>query len=328
MALPPDGYRPPDVMKRIHDKAVQLTAGMTNPYDEATAIQDYLRSGAFRYTLRPAVAPAGVDPLDFFLFDSHEGYCQYFATAMGDMLRSLGIPTRLVNGYGAGTFDTTQNRYVVRDEDAHTWVESYFPGYGWIPFEPTNDGTYFTIPRGSPAGPNLCLRDNNCDTPTGPTGAGGIPVVPNTGRSGGNQDVGGGAGFGPAGFRFHVPDATTLTRIVGILLALLLLLAALVARYLRPRTVAAVWKRTLVLARLAGADLEPGETPLELSRRLSNVFPEASASMRALAGGFVVAAYAPPDMAQSTRAAVMEAWTSLRPLMLRRVAGRLRPGRA
>ena len=327
MSLPAEGYRPPDVMNRVHNLALQLTAGMTNPYDMATAIQDYLRSGVFRYTLKPQVAPAGVDSLDFFLFTSHEGYCQYFATAMGDMLRSLGIPTRLVNGYGAGNFDTTKNRWEVRDEDAHTWVESYFPGYGWIPFEPTNDGTYFAIPRGTVTGPNLCLRDSNCDIPTGPTGGGGIPVVPNPGRTGGNQDSGGGAGFGPSGFRIHAPDATTLTRIVGVLLALLLILAAVVARYLRPRTVMGVWKRTLVLARLAGADVQTGETPLELSRRLARVFPEAAPSVRALAGGFVVAAYAPADLAQSTRASVMEAWSSLRPLMLRRVAGRFKPGR-
>jgi len=331
MALPAEGYRPPDVLNRIHNLALQLTAGVTNPYDQAIAIQDYLRSGAFHYTLKPPAAPHGTDPLDYFLFSSpspHEGYCQYFATAMGDMLRSLGIPTRLVNGYGSGSFDTSTNRYIVRDEDAHTWVESYFPGFGWIPFEPTNDGTYFAITRGTPAGPNLCLRDNNCDTPTGATGPGGIPVVPNPGRTGGNQDSGGGAGFGPSGFRFHLPDATTLTRIVGVLLALLLVLAALVARYLRPRSVAGVWKRTLVLARLAGAEVHPGETPLELSRRLSRAFPEAASSVRDLAGGFVVAAYAPPDLAQSTRSSVMEAWTSLRPLMLKRVAGRFRPGRA
>jgi hypothetical protein len=328
MGLPAEGYRPPDVMNRVRNLALQLTAGTTNPYDAAMKIQDYLRSGVFRYTLKPQIAPAGTDPLDFFLFSSHEGYCQYFATAMGDMLRSLGIPTRLVNGFGSGSFDTSQNRWIVRDDDAHTWVESYFPGYGWIPFEPTNDGAYFTIPRGAPTGPNTCLRDNNCDTPTGSTGPGGIPVVPNPGRSGGNQDAGGGAGFGPSGFRIHIPDASTVTRIVGILFALLLLFAAVVARYLRPRTVMGVWKRTLVLARLAGADLQPGETPLELSRRLARVFPEAASSVRALAGGFVVAAYGPPDLAQSTRASVMEAWGSLRPLMLRRVAGRFRPGRA
>ena len=326
IGLPAEGYRSPEALKYVHDLAVQLTAGLTNPYDKATAIQDYLRSGVFRYTLKPDQAPAGTDPLEYFLQTSHAGYCQYFATAMADMLRSLGIPTRLVNGYGSGTYDTSQHRYVVRDENAHTWVEAYFPHYGWIPFEPTNDGTYFTIPRGTPAGANLCLTDNNCDTPTGPSGAAGVPNQQNAGRSGGTQDTGG-AGIGPSGLRFHLPDAGTMTRVVGVLVALLLLLAAMAARYLRPRSVMGVWKRTLVLARLSGADVSPGETPLELSRRLSRVFPEAAGPMRALTGGFVVAAYAPPELAQSTRASIMEAWTSLRPLMLTRVAGRFRPGR-
>jgi hypothetical protein len=242
------------------------------------------------------------------------------------MLRSLGIPTRLVNGFGEGTYDSSQRRYVVRGEDAHTWVESYFPGYGWIPFEPTNDGKYFDIPRGTASGPNLCLRDLNCDTPTGSSTPGGLPGVTNPGRTGGNQDPTGGVS-GPGGLRLRVPDANTLTRIVGVLVALLLLLFAVAVRYLRPRTVMGVWKRTLVLARLSGADVQPGETPLELGRRLGGVFPEAAPWVRSLTNGFVVAAYAPPDLAQSTRASVMEAWTSLRPLMLRRVVGRFRPGR-
>ena len=327
MALPSDGYRPPDVMKAIHDLAVQLTAGATNPYDAALAIQDYLRGSTFRYTLAPQLAPRGVDPLYYFLFTSHEGYCEYFATAMGDMLRSLGIPTRLVNGYGGGTYDTTQNRYIVRGEDAHTWVESYFPGYGWIPFEPTNDGTYFSIPRGLPSGTSVCLRDNNCDTPTGVPGAGGVLPTQNPGRIGGNKETGGAAGPGGA-FGLKAPDATTLTRIAGVLLALLLVLAVLISRYLRPRTVMGVWKRTLVLARLAGAQIQPGETPLELSRRLARVFPEAAPAVRTLSSGFVVAAYAPPDLAQTARPSVMEAWSALRPLMLKRVAVRFRPGRA
>jgi transglutaminase-like putative cysteine protease len=325
MGLPAEGYRAPAVLKAVHALALQLTAGTTNPYDAAMAIQSYLRSGNFHYDLN-AVQRPGVDPLYSFLFDTRTGYCEYFATAMGDMLRSLGIPTRLVNGYGGGQFDTTQNRWVVRGEDAHTWVEAYFPSYGWIPFEPTADGTYLPISHSLPTGPNLCLRDNQCDTPTGPP-VGVVTGSQDPGRIGGNKDTGGNAG-GTGGFRLRPPDATTLTRIAGVLVALLLLIAVVVSRYLRPRTVMGVWKRTLVLARLAGADVQPGETPLELTRRLARVFPEAAASLRSLASGFVVAAYAPPDVAQSTRGTVMEAWSALRPLMLKRVAVRFRPGRA
>jgi hypothetical protein len=85
-----------------------------------------------------------------------------------------------------------------------------------------------------------------------------------------------------------------------------------------------VWKRTLVLARLAGAQRRSGETPYELGRRLAQAFPEASGPVRALADGFVVSAYAPPDIASTSKTSVMEAWTSLRPMLLRRMASRLR----
>jgi hypothetical protein len=323
-SLPGDFYRSQDVTNRIAALARRITAGKTNPYDQATAIEAYLRSGVFHYDLNPII-PYHVDSLDYFLFTGHHGYCQYFAMAMADMLRSLGIPTRLVNGYGPGLFDTATEEYIVRGEDAHTWVESYFPGYGWIPFEPTNDNTYFPIARGTESS-NLCLSDDHCDNPVSPPGSVQLPAVhtPKSPANVGGQD----SPTGPTGFQFRAPDASTLTTIAGVLLAVLLMLAAFAARYLRPRTVMGVWKRMLVLARLAGAEIEPGETPLELTRRLARVFPEAAASLRDLASSFVVAAYAPPDLARSTRGSVMEAWAALRPMMMRRVARRFRPGRA
>ena len=109
---------------------------------------------------------------------------------------------------------------------------------------------------------------------------------------------------------------------------MLLVLFAAAARYLRPRSVMMVWKRTLVLARLAGAERRTGETPFELSRRLARTFPEAAEPVRSLADGFVVSAYAPPDLAGSARASVMDAWATLRPMLLRRLVSRLRPNRA
>ncbi len=244
------------------------------------------------------------------------------------MLRLLGIPTRLVNGFGPGTYQSTFNRYVVTAADAHTWVEVYFPNYGWIPFEPTPDQTYSPIPRGQSTG-TICVNDTLCGV-VGTTGGGGSVPTPSNrevGRPGGNQNGATNAGGGAGGFKLGIPDAGTLTRILAVLLAVMLLLAAYVSRYLRPRSVMGVWQRTLVLARLAGAAALPGETPFELGRRLARVFPEAEAPMRALAGGFAVAAYAPPDLAAETRAGVMEAWAQLRPLMLKRVLSRARPHR-
>lgn len=320
----PQGYRDAAVLTRIHQLALDVTqnAGATTPYDKAKAIETYLRDPAnYTYTLTPPIAPSNVDPISYFLFDSHKGYCEFFATAMGDMLRSLGIPTRLVNGFGPGGYDTTIQAYVVRSEDAHTWVESYFPNYGWIPFEPTPDGLYSTISRG-PSGSNPCLRDSQCDpsTSTPGTGVPGPPVKePND-----PSQLGPAGNTGAGHFSFRLPDAGTLTKIVGIVLAVLLVLFAAAARYLRPRSVMMVWKRTLVLARLAGAQRRSGETPYELGRRLAQTFPEASGPVRALADGFVVSAYAPPDIAGTSRTSVMEAWAALRPMLLRRVASRLR----
>src|SRR2546423_5598828 len=327
--LPQGGYRKQFVEQEIHDLAVRIVtnAGATTPYDKAAAIEAYLRNPSnFTYSL-DAKTPDGVDPMEYFLFQSNKGYCEFFATAMGDMLRSLGIPSRLVNGFGPGTFDAQTNQFVVRGEDAHTWVEVYFPKYGWIPFEPTADNlsVYTQIPRG--AGPQAtCLRDNNCSDPTGGTT---IPLgggsTPGSARGERNDPA---SGPSIAGIRVSsVLDASTATKILGGFIALLLLLLVVVSRYLRPRSVMAVWSRTLALARLAGAERRPGETPLELGRRIRRTFPETAEPISALADGFVVAAYAPPEVAATSRSSVMEAWSNLRPMLLRRVLARLRPTR-
>jgi hypothetical protein len=323
-SLPATGYRSPDVLDRIHKKALEVTAGATTIYDKVTAIEAFLRSPQFTYDLSTPKPPLGNDPIDYFLFTSKRGYCAYFATAMGDMLRTLGIPTRLVNGFGPGNFDTVLNTMVVRSLDAHTWVEVYFPTYGWIPFEPTPDGVYFPIGRGIPGGATPCLRESGCTSPPSTsTKPGDVPPVPAGNTHGTTGSSGGGSSF-----KLRIPDAGTLTKIAGVLLALFLIVLAAAARYLRPRTVMSVWKRMLVLTRLAGAERRPGETPSELGRRLAQTFPEASEPVRTLAGGFVVAAYAPPEVAATGRTTVMEAWSALRPFLLRRIAARLHLTRA
>ncbi|PIE80698.1 MAG: hypothetical protein CSA11_07185 [Chloroflexi bacterium] len=116
--------------------AAQLTAGLGNPYDKATAVQNYLREN-ITYNDQIDSPPADADPIHYTLFESQEAYCTYYASAMAIMLRSQGIPTRIVNGYAQGDFDEETNSYRVRASNAHTWVDVYFPDYGWIQFEPT-----------------------------------------------------------------------------------------------------------------------------------------------------------------------------------------------
>ncbi|HEY4027772.1 MAG TPA: transglutaminase domain-containing protein [Candidatus Dormibacteraeota bacterium] len=311
------GYRSRATLQRIQDLARRITAGRDKPYDQATAIEAYLRSN-FQYTLTPTEPPAGVDPLEYFLFTSREGYCEYFASSMGDLLRSLGIPTRLVNGYGAGSYDEKLGRYVVKESDAHTWVEAYFPGYGWIPFEPTPDGTYFPIPRGTTAA--VCAVDSEVCNAGDTTGAGTGEVNPRPDKG---DLLGGDAGLGGGGLsRSPVPGGFPV-----VVLGLLLVLAAAwlaASRYLRPRTVSGVWKRVFLLSGLAGVRTEAGETPLEFGARLAREIPEAARPARELAERFAIAAYAPREVAVGSRPGVLAAWEELRPLLLRRVRGRVR----
>jgi protein-glutamine gamma-glutamyltransferase len=111
-------------------------AGATNQFDMVMAVTSYLQRN-YRYTLALPPVPAGRDPVDWFLFDVKTGYCEQFATAEALMLRSLGIPARLVTGYATGDYDPILNQAVVREHDAHAWVEVLFPDYGWVPVDPT-----------------------------------------------------------------------------------------------------------------------------------------------------------------------------------------------
>jgi transglutaminase-like putative cysteine protease len=125
----------PAVDPRIPRLAEQITASAKNNYDKAIAIEAYLRTN-FGYTLQLSrTVPA--DPLANFLFERKQGHCEYFASSMAVMLRELGIPSRLVNGFRTGEFNDLTSQYLVRASNAHSWVEAYFPGYGWVAFDPT-----------------------------------------------------------------------------------------------------------------------------------------------------------------------------------------------
>lgn len=120
---------------QIEVLAKRLTRSAGNNYDRAIEIQNYLRNN-FGYTLDPpGIEPS--QPIASFLFKSRKGFCEYFASAMAVMLRSLGIPARLVNGFQTGSYNRVGKDFIVRARDAHSWVEVCFPGYGWISFDPT-----------------------------------------------------------------------------------------------------------------------------------------------------------------------------------------------
>jgi protein-glutamine gamma-glutamyltransferase len=125
----------PALDARIPELAKGVAAKARTPYDKAVAIEAFLRS-RFSYTLELTGKP-GDDPLAHFLFETHAGHCEYFASAMTIMLRTQGIPSREVNGFLPGEFNDLAGDYIVRASDAHSWVEAYFPGSGWVTFDPT-----------------------------------------------------------------------------------------------------------------------------------------------------------------------------------------------
>ena len=128
-------HLPDWVPDRVLALARDLTATEPTPYDRALAIETYLRT--FPYTLDVPLPPPDRDVVDYFLFDLQRGYCDYYATAMVVLARAAGLPARLVIGYFSGTYDADQSCYIVTEADAHAWVEVYFPGSGWVEFEPT-----------------------------------------------------------------------------------------------------------------------------------------------------------------------------------------------
>lgn len=127
---------PNTITKRTLDLAREITKNYNNPFDKAQAIERYLRS-ELTYNEQLPTPPAGVDRVDYILFTAKEAYCDYYASSMIVMLRSLGIPARLTAGFARGTYDSEKDVFHVINADAHSWVEVYFPRYGWIEFEPT-----------------------------------------------------------------------------------------------------------------------------------------------------------------------------------------------
>ena len=171
----------PEIPDRIGELARQVVeeAEATTRYDQARAIEAYLRQYAYDLTLPPP--PLDQDVVDYFLFDAQRGFCDYSATAMTVMLRTLGIAARYASGYHTGTFDHAIGAWVVQENDAHAWTEVFFPGYGWLTFEPTPTQPVFELPASRPGGteygPGQAAVGEEASIPTILLWAGGLVVL-------------------------------------------------------------------------------------------------------------------------------------------------------
>ncbi|HTR52181.1 MAG TPA: transglutaminase domain-containing protein, partial [Kofleriaceae bacterium] len=147
----PRGYEdylqlPDEITARTYELAAKITAGYPTQYDKALAIERWLDQN-LTYTLE-LKEPGGREPIDFFLFDRKQGHCEYFASAFAILARAAHIPTRQVNGFLGGEWNEYQSYVAVRAGDAHSWDEVYFPGAGWVTFDPTPPDRHDPLGRG------------------------------------------------------------------------------------------------------------------------------------------------------------------------------------
>lgn len=144
---------PENLAARLQPLGENITEGKDTPYDKAQAITIYLRD-EIEYSTSLAPPPQGVDPLLWVLFDYKKGFCMYYASAEVMILRSLGIPARMVVGFSQGEADDQTHIFTVRKVNAHAWPEVYFPEIGWVEFEPTGNQDPLVRPTSPPPTPS------------------------------------------------------------------------------------------------------------------------------------------------------------------------------
>lgn len=132
-----DTQLPESLPQEVRELGAKLTKGSRTRYEAVKSVESYLKN-RYKYNLNPDSLPSGEDFTANFLFVQQKGYCDHFSTAMAVLLRTQGIPARWVKGYAPGQMsEEDPHQFIVSYSDAHSWVEVYFPGVGWVPFDPT-----------------------------------------------------------------------------------------------------------------------------------------------------------------------------------------------
>ncbi len=266
----PEGFSP-----RVTELAASLTLTATTPYDKAKAIESYLRTITYNDAI--AAPPADADPIEYFLFTIREGYCDYYATSMAMMLRTLGIPARTASGYAEGIFDEESGLYFISERDAHTWVEVFFPGLGWVEFEPTAGESPLNRPTGT-EDPNATLTQNEVEPTPDPN----LAQRPDEQQP--QQDPGafdaGADGEGTGGFAWWVwALLTPVILIVGLLLIRRVQSSGPTA--FTPDLPIILFERLQRWGARIGVVAQPSETPYEQARAWSRALPEGAPPIRA-----------------------------------------------
>ncbi len=308
----------PAYSDRTKALARDLASGKDNPFDVAISIQNYLRLN-LAYNENISNPPDSRDLVDYFLFESKQGYCTYYASAMAEMLRIVGIPSRVVTGFYPAAYDLNAGGYLYRDRNAHAWVEAYFPGYGWISFEPT--AARIPISHGlEDLGAGIAGAMNPSPLPSGqlPSPSGDMASV--TSATGETSHA---AGFtGTAGWALWAS--------LGLLLALFGGLFGWWLWGLRGMSAASrFFMRMHRGASWSGIRARPSMTPYEYATMIAEHVPDSEADVRYLADLYVRERYGRQPVTETELWKARQSWLRLRILFLRHLIwGRWRrPGR-
>ena len=302
---------PEELPQRIRDLAMQITAPYDSAFERARALERYLRE-EIAYNEMIAAPPSGQDGVDYFLFGVREGYCDYYASAMATMARAVGIPARLAAGYTQGEFDGERGAYRVKERNAHAWVEVFFPGYGWVEFEPTANEPLIVRPVGP--------------IDTSGTGSG----DPNQGSDEDDEDKYGEdpeIGPGPAGGMFRQAGWWPLSIFWTMVLAIGLLLASLggaVLWILRrppsavPHLLTQLYERLIRWGERLRLSWVPHQTPFEQAGLMALAVPEGQQHIDSITGLYVRERFGPVPAAEEDLDLAAQSWLALQPLLWRR----------
>lgn len=307
---------PDEITPETEALAEELAAAHDNPFDKAIAIRDYLRQ-EIAYDDQIQAPPDDVEPVHYTLFVSKEAYCTYYASSMAIMLRSLGIPARIVNGYAQGEWIQEAGVYRVRASNAHTWVEVFFPDYGWIQFEPTASIPVVSRPdtAADGSGDDSLGFGNPLEAALESQGARDGPQGQDERLEELLQDPGQSAELTAAQRTGRIARAVG----GGLLLLVAGGLVTFAGRFNKriESDVEKSYGRLASWARWLDVGFRPVDTPYERADRLAQVVPEGRSPIRSLTHQYVLQRFSPDHDTQEAFDPAAE-WQVLRPILLRK----------
>jgi hypothetical protein len=304
---------PPNLDPNIKIFAQHLTANANNMYDKAVALESYLHNN-YVYDANISLPP-GQEGVSWFLFRSnHRGFCNYFATAMAIMARELGMPARVVAGYTNGKLDVKQQQWVIHGSDAHSWVQIYFAGYGWVNFEPSASFATFARPAVSSNGISGVAPGG----PTSPAPSRTRNLLREPDQSGGG-DVNLSATSGQQQAQLRQDISLTLAGLILLILLGVVFFSFWWRRLYRSYGLSAqIYGRICMLANWAGISLKPSQTPYEYMQTLAEATPQEAVTLERLGDIYVRDRWANPNSAEHPRrngeiGEIPDIWKRLQP---------------